>query len=194
VGVARVPISWPIIAASALGLTVAGSLWWAYFDVASIMAERALRRAQGEERARLARDAYSYLHLPMVAGIVLIALGLKKVLEYVGDERLHGLTDPLPLLPPGALYGGAALFLLSHTAFKYRTRRQVAVRRLVVALLLGALVPWAAEMPALAALGLLATAMAVMIGSEAVRYSELREQVRHEEESERHVTLRSPPG
>jgi low temperature requirement protein LtrA len=89
VGVAQVPISWPVIAASVLGLTVAGCLWWAYFDVVSIVAERLLRRAEGEERARLARDAYSYLHMPMVAGVVLVALGLKKVLEYVGDTEAH---------------------------------------------------------------------------------------------------------
>lgn len=105
VGVAGVPISWPLVAASVLGLTVAGCLWWAYFDVVSIVAERVLRRAQGEERARLARDAYSYLHLPMVAGIVLVALGLKKVLEYVGGTSLHELSEALPLLPLGALYG-----------------------------------------------------------------------------------------
>jgi low temperature requirement protein LtrA len=53
VGVAGVPISWPIVAASVLGLAVAGSLWWAYFDIVSIVAERVLRQAEGEERARL---------------------------------------------------------------------------------------------------------------------------------------------
>ncbi|MGH2681190.1 MAG: low temperature requirement protein A, partial [Actinomycetota bacterium] len=63
---AHVAISWPIIAGSSLGLALAGCLWWVYFDVVSIVAERVLRRLQGEERARLARDAYSYLHLPMV--------------------------------------------------------------------------------------------------------------------------------
>jgi low temperature requirement protein LtrA len=182
VGVAGVPISWPIVIASVLGLTVAASLWWAYFDVVSIVAERVLRRARGEERARLARDAYSYLHLPMVAGIVLLALGIEQVLEYVADgSNLHGLSDPLTVLPLGALYGGVALFLFAHSAFKYRTWHQVTVRRLVVAVLLLALIPVAAELPALAALGLQAAVMAVMIATEAVRYSEVRERIRHEE-------------
>jgi low temperature requirement protein LtrA len=181
-GVAQVPISWPIIAASVLGLTVAGCLWWAYFDVVSIVAERMLRRAEGEERARLARDAYSYLHMPMVAGVVLVALGMKKVLEYVGEAGRHDLSDPLPLLPLGALYGGTSLFLLAHSAFKYRTWHHVTGRRLVVAVLFGTLVPVAAQVPALAALGLLSGIMAVMIASEAMRYSELREQVRHEDD------------
>lgn len=181
VGVARLPISWPIIAGSVLGLTVAGSLWWAYFDVVSIVAERVLRQMQGEERARLARDAYSYLHLPMVAGIVLLALGVEQVLEHVGEASIHGLSEPLPLLPLGALYGGVALFLLAHSAFKYRTWHSVTVRRLVVAVLLVALVPLTAGLPALAALGLLAAIMVAMIASEAVRYSELRERIRHED-------------
>jgi low temperature requirement protein LtrA len=182
VGVAQVPISWPVIAASVLGLTVAASLWWAYFDVVSIVAERMLRRAEGEERARLARDAYSYLHMPMVAGVVLVALGMKKVLEFVGDATHYELSDALPLLPLGALYGGVSLYLLAQSAFKYRTWHRVTGRRLVIAVLLGALIPVVAELPALAVLGLLAAVLVAMIGSEAVRYSELREQIRHEDD------------
>ena len=182
VGVAQVPISWPVIAASVLGLTVAGCLWWAYFDVVSIVAERLLRRTEGEERARLARDAYSYLHMPMVAGVVLVALGMKKVLEYVGDTKVHELSDPLPLLPLGALFGGVSVYLLAHSAFKYRTWHKVTGRRLVVALLLGALVPLAALIPAIAALGVLAAVMVVMIATESVQFSEVREQIRHEDD------------
>jgi low temperature requirement protein LtrA len=116
----------------------------------------------------------------MVAGIVLLALGMKKVLEYVGEPSRYGLSEPLPLLPLAALYAGVALFLFAHSAFKYRTWRQVTVRRLAVAMLLLALIPLAAEVPAVAALGLLTAVMVAMIASEAVRYSELRERVRHE--------------
>ena len=181
VGVAHIPISWPIIVASVLGLAVAGCLWWAYFDVVSIVAERVLRRLEGEERARLARDAYSYLHLPMVAGIVLLALGIEQVLEHVGETRDGELAEPLAVLPVAALFGGVALFLFAHVAFKRRTWGQVSLRRLVVAVLIGALIPLGMELPALGALGLLTAVMVAMIGSEAVRYSEVREQIRHEE-------------
>jgi low temperature requirement protein LtrA len=181
VGVAHIPISWPIIAASVLGLTVAGCLWWAYFDVVSIVAERVLRRLEGEERARLARDAYSYLHLPMVAGIVLLALGIEQVLEHVGETRDGELAEHLAVLPVAALFGGVALFLFAHVAFKRRTWGQVSLRRLVVAVLIGALIPLGMELPALGALGLLTAVMVAMIASEAVRYSEVREQIRHEE-------------
>jgi low temperature requirement protein LtrA len=181
-GVVALPVSAPIIVTSVLGLTVAGCVWWAYFDVTALMAERALRRAEGEERARLARDAYSYLHLPMIAGVVLLALGLKKVLEYVGDETHHDLSEALATLPLAALFGGVALFLLSNVAFKFRTIRSVTVHRVVVAALLLALIPAAALLPALAALGLLTVVMVGLIAFEALKFAELREQVRHEED------------
>ena len=183
VGVAQLPISLPIIVASVLGLTLAGCLWWAYFDVVAIVAERALRRAQGEERARLARDSYSYLHLPMIAGILLVALGMKKVLEYVGDVSHHRLTDPLDLLPLAGLYVGVALYLLAHVAFRYRNWHHVTVRRAVAAVLLITLVPLAAELPALAALGLVTAVMVALITLEALRFAEFRERVRHEEDA-----------
>ena len=129
----------------------------------------------------MARDAYSYLHLPMVAGIVLVALGVEEVLHQVGDTSDGELSLSLPILPLTALYGGVALFLFAHVAFKYRTWRQVTVRRLAVAVLLCALIPLAKELPALVALGLVTAILVVMIASEAVRYAEVREQVRHEE-------------
>jgi low temperature requirement protein LtrA len=182
VGVAREPISWPVIGASVLGLTVAGCLWWAYFDVVAIVAERVLRDAEGEARARLARDAYSYLHLPMIAGIILSALGLKKVLEYVADTTHYQLSDPLALLPLTAMYAGVALYLLALGAFRYRLVRSVNVQRIVVAVLLLAMVPVAAAIPALAALGVVAGILVGLIAFEAVRFSEIRERVRHEEE------------
>jgi low temperature requirement protein LtrA len=181
VGVAQIAISWPIIAASVLGLALAGCLWWAYFDVVSIVAERVLRRLEGEERARLARDAYSYLHLPMVAGVALLALGIEQVLEHVGHTRDGGLAEPLDVLPLGALYGGVALFLFAHVAFKRRTWGQLSLRRVVVGVVICALIPLATQLPALAALALLTAVIVALIATEAVRYSEAREQVRHED-------------
>ena len=181
VGVAHLPISWPIIAGAVSGLTIAGCLWWAYFDVVSIVAERELRRLDGEARARMARDAYSYLHLPMVAGIALVALGIEQVLELVGDTTDGELGLGLDILPLTALYGGVALFLFAHVAFKYRTWDRVTLHRLVVAVLICASIPLAAELPALAALGVLSAVLVALIATEAIRYAEAREQVRHED-------------
>jgi len=181
-GVALLPVSWPIIGASILGLTVAACIWWAYFDVVAIVAERALRRAQGEERARLARDAYSYLHLPMIAGIILVALGMKKVMEYVGGAAGHELSDPLAWVPLCAMFGGAALNNLAYVGFRYRIWHHVFWQRVVVTIILLALIPLAAQIPALAALVLLAAVLVALIAVETVTKSEFRERVRHEDD------------
>ena len=181
-GVAHVPISAAIVAASVLGLTLAGAIWWAYFDVVSLIAERTLRRLQGEPRARLARDAYSYLHLPMIAGIVLMALGLEEVLAQVGGEHGQTLADPLATLPLVAMYSGVALFLLAHVAFTFRVERLVKVRRVVAAALLVALIPVGLELPALGSLALPVAVMVMLIVVETIRFAEARERIRHEEE------------
>jgi low temperature requirement protein LtrA len=102
-----------VVGAAVLGVVVAGALWWMYFDVVAIVAERRLlKAAEGRERNEIARDSYSYLHFPMVAGIALVAVGLKKTLGHVGD--------PLGLVPATAMLGGAALYLLAHVAFRWR--------------------------------------------------------------------------
>ena len=68
-----------VVLAAVLGVVVAATLWWVYFDVTAIVAAwRLARAAEGRERNGIARDSYSYLHFPMVAGIALIAVGLKR--------------------------------------------------------------------------------------------------------------------
>jgi low temperature requirement protein LtrA len=182
VGVAQKPISWPIIIASVLGLALSAALWWAYFDVVALVGERVLARLSGERQARLARDCYSYLHLPMVLGIVLMAVGLKKVLNYVGGEDGHTLADPLYGVPLYALYGGVVLYLLGHVGFRLRNVHTVNWQRLAVAGLLLALIPLAATLPALASLGMLTAVMVGLIGYEALRFAAVRDRVRHQEE------------
>lgn len=93
----------------------------------------------------------------------------------------HELSDPLELLPLGALYGGVALYLIAHVAFRYRNVRSLNVQRVVIAALL-ALIPLGAQMSALAALGLLAAVMIALIAFEATKFSEVRDRVRHEED------------
>lgn len=180
VGIAGLAISWPVVVAAVLGLALSAALWWVYFDVTSLIAERALADAADADRARLARDAYSYLHLPMITGVVLLALGVEKVLEYVGDSEHHDLAEPLTGMGLYALYGGVALYLLAHAAFKLRATHTLSVQRLVVAALVLALVPLAAELPALASLTLLSVVTAGLVVYETVRFSEDRERIRHE--------------
>jgi low temperature requirement protein LtrA len=178
VGVAHLPISWPIIGASVLGLVVAGAMWWAYFDVTALITERALTAAEGERQIQIARGGYTFMHLPMVAGIVLMALGLKKVLGYVGGEDGHTVADPIYGVPLAALYGGAVLYLLGHIGFKRYVAGSLNVERLVVAAVLLALIPVAAMLPALVTLAVLAVVLSALIGYETFRYAEQRRQVR----------------
>ena len=169
---ARPAIGAGVVLAAVLGVVVAAALWWAYFDVTAIVAGRFLARAsEGRERNRIARDSYSYLHFPMVAGIALIAVGIKRTLLHV--------DDPLHLVAASALLGGAALFLLAQVAFRLRTMHTLGLRRLVCAVALLALVPLAAAMPSLGALGLLAGLLSALIAYEALRYADVRERVRH---------------
>jgi low temperature requirement protein LtrA len=180
VGIGGLPIGWPVVLAAVVGLALAAAMWWTYFDVTAILAERALAREPEADRARLARDAYSYLHLPMVAGVALVALGLKEVLQGVGDRAGDVLGDPLTGIGLYALYGGLALFVLSHVAFKLRTTGTLTRHRVLVAAAVVVLVPLAARMSALAALGLLAAVAAGMVAFETVRFGEERDRIRHE--------------
>jgi low temperature requirement protein LtrA len=80
VGARGLPLDAGVIGAALLGITVVACLWWSYFDWVIYVAQSRLAEVTGSARAALARDAYSYLHLPMVAGIVLFAFGLKTTL------------------------------------------------------------------------------------------------------------------
>jgi low temperature requirement protein LtrA len=178
VGVSAQPVSVPVIVASVLGFLVAVNLWWLYFDVVARVAEHVLAKAQGAERSRLARDSYTYLHIPIVLSIVFIALGLKKVLEYVSDGTEHQLTDPLTGVPLVALYAGVSIHLLGHVGFRKRNVGTWNPHRTVVAVLLLVLIPVAWRVPALAALAIVAGLLSALAGYELIRFRAARDKVR----------------
>src|SRR5436190_3319606 len=91
VGAAGLPLDAGVLTAAILGVTVSACLWWAYFDWAVYVSQARLNALTGPPRAAYARDVYSYLHLPMVGGIVLFAFGLKTTIAHVGD--------PLDIVP-----------------------------------------------------------------------------------------------
>ena len=162
-----------VVVGAVLGIAVAAALWWLYFDVVALVAERRLTKAAaGRERNEIARDSFSYLHFPMVAGIVLLALGMKKTLGHV--------EDPLKAVPAVAMLGGTALYLLAHVAFRWRNVHRFSTPRALVAVLLVVLIPLGLELPALATLAIVAAALAVLIAYEASRFAELRERLRHQ--------------
>ena len=179
VGVTDLPISWPILVASVLGLTVSGALWWIYFDATVLYGEQALAAEPAETRPKLARDAYTFLHFPMVAGIVLLALGLKKVLEYVGDTEHHHLDDPLKGIGLYALFFGVVIYLLGHVCFKWRTTRHLGMSRLVTAGLATVVVLALGKVPALGQLAVLTALLTGLVAFESVRYARERDELRH---------------
>ena len=158
------------IGAAVAGMVIAAALWWIYFDVVAVIGERRLRQAQGLDRARMARDSYSYLHLPMIAGIVLLAMGVKKTLAH---------TDiPLETVPAVALSGGVALYLLAHVAIRLRNIHTVAGYRLLTVAVLVALIPIATEVDALCSIVAVAVVVTALVTFDTVRYGEARRRVR----------------
>jgi low temperature requirement protein LtrA len=170
------------IAAAILGVAVAACLWWAYFDIVALVAERRLTEASPKEQGPLARDSYSYLHFPMIAGIVLVALGMKKTLTAV--------DEPLKDIGAVALCGGAALYLLGHIAFRLRNVGTLNRHRAVATVLLLALIPLAMEVDAIVALTAVTAVLVALIAYEAIRFREARERVR----SNPHMSLEEMRG
>jgi low temperature requirement protein LtrA len=171
VGAGGLELDAGLITAALLGIAIAGAMWWAYFDLVALVAERRLRTAPRDEQVRIARDSFTYLHLPMVAGIVVFALGVKKTLAHVDHE--------LDTVPAVALCGGAALYFLALSAFKRRNIGSFNHPRLVAASALVVLAPIATAIPALLALGLVAAISVALVSYEFVAYAEARDRIRH---------------
>jgi low temperature requirement protein LtrA len=160
--------------AAVVGIGLAAAMWWLYFDVVALVAARRLARAAaGRVQNEMARDSYSYLHFPMIAGIVLVALGMKKTL---GDVE-----DPLKTVPAFALLGGLAAYLIAHVSFRYRHVHTINTRRAALAVLLVAFLPAAIEIPALATVAVVTAVLWLLIVIETRSYGEARDRVRHEE-------------
>ena len=181
IGAAGIPLTAGIVATAILGIVIIAALWWAYFDVYAVGAQQRLSATHGVERAQLARDYYSYLHMPMIAGVVLFALGLKKTVEHV--------DDPLATVPAVALCGGLSLYFLTHVALRIRlvrtTRRTTTDRpgwigpgRLVTGIAMLAVLPAALELRALTALALVTAICCALIAYDVIHYREDRSRVR----------------
>ena len=165
-------LTWGIAAAAALGIGVVAALWWTYFDIVALVSARRLIRApEGKVRNELARDSYSYIHFLLVAGVILLALGLKKGIGHP--------TEALDDVPAFALVAGVATYLLGLVAFRYRHIHTVNRQRLGLAILLFALFPVATALSALVMLVALNVLLWAMIAYETRGYGEGRDEVRH---------------
>lgn len=162
VGVANEPISLPILGGVVLAVLISVALWWAYFSRLEHPAEEALVTRSGGDQARVASAGYTYLHLAIVAGIVLAALGLEEATAHVADSSAFGLFGA------AALAGGVSLYLAGTGFFARRVIGEWRVTRFVGATVLLAAVPLLALVPPIAALALVAGALVTLLGVERV--------------------------
>jgi low temperature requirement protein LtrA len=142
----------------AFGLAFLGTaaLWWLYFNYVARIAGRRLELA--DDRVLLARDAYTYLHVVLVAGVVLTAVGDELVIAHP--------TDELPSGEVAAVAGGPALYLLAHALFRWRMTGSPAWKRLAGALACIAVGGVGPFVPALVLAALLALVLVAVIASE----------------------------
>jgi low temperature requirement protein LtrA len=173
VGAAQLPISSTLILGSVLGIILSVCLWWLYFDAVAMAAEHVLTDTPVADRARLAVEAYTYGHFPIVAGVITTAVGVESVLAHAQESK--GLGD----FGATMLFGGLALYLIGHVLFKRRMHGEVnryrvgaAVVLAIGALLGGGLAPLAALATAVVVVGMLVLA-------ENVLYAEQRDAIRH---------------
>jgi low temperature requirement protein LtrA len=160
------------IVAAIAAIALAAALWWSYFDVVAIVAERKLREAMGVERNRLARDSWGVLHGLLIAGIVLIALGIKKTLGAV--------EEPLETAPAVALCAGVSIYFLGHVAIRLRSVGTFNRQRTLMAALALALIPFADSVDALAALLTVTAVVVALVAYEAFGLREARARIRAE--------------
>jgi low temperature requirement protein LtrA len=156
------------LGAFALAFLGTAALWWLYFNYAAGMAARRLELA--ENRTRLARDAYTYLHVVMVAGIIVWAVGDELVIAHPSDE--------LPGEQVAAVVAGPALYLLAQALFRLRMAGTVSRKRFGGALACVAVGAVGAFAPAIVVEALVVAVLVGVIASEQV--AEARRRARGE--------------
>lgn len=172
VGASELPVSVPVLAGAAAGICLSIGLWWLYFDVTAVAAEHRFAALRGSARSSAAVVAYTYLHLPLVAGIILTALGVEDSLAHVEEGKSLGRVGAF------ALFGGPALYLLGSVAFWRRMGGGWKKWRLGAVVLLLILLAAAPPLSPLAALLLITILVAALVAVESLLYREVRVHVR----------------
>ncbi len=162
------------IVAAVLGFAVAASFWLAYFDFFTIRAQQLLADRSGLQQIALARDTYTYLHLPMVVGIVLFAFAVKTTLGDVHAE--------LSIVPALALCGGPALYLFAYVGLRFRVSGSIRGGRFIAAIACAALVPAALAVEAIVALGLVTAVWVALHAYELIWWRAARAELRAQRE------------
>jgi low temperature requirement protein LtrA len=152
VGAAQKPVSAPIVVAAGLAVAVAVGVWLLYFLDLAVQLEHRFGALEGRERARAARDVFTYLHLPIVAGIVIGALGIEQAVAHLEDGYLG-------TLGAWSLCGGLAMSVVAMAAASRRLGGRWSVWRLGLAAVLVAMAPLLADAQPWLALAVVATAL-----------------------------------
>lgn len=162
VGVADRPLTWPVVTGGVLAVTIAVALWWQYFHRRFEQLEHALEARHGHDRSRLATEVFTYLHLPLIAGIILTALGIEQAMAHLSDDHLGTLGG-------WALGGGLAVTLVASSLTVVRAGGAIsAVRWAGAGVLLASGAPLAALPP------LWALAVATLLVAALCAHDELR--------------------
>jgi low temperature requirement protein LtrA len=159
------------------GFAIAVCLWWLYFDVVAKVGERVLQRSSGVDRARLARDSYTYVHFLFVVGIVFVALGLVVLIQDDGH------------LDAGryALYGGIVCYFTAHFLFRRRNVGGLNGPRAVATVVLLAAIPAVGGLSPLGQIAVPAVLLTALVVVEVWSFRDAREAVRHGHDLEQAV-------
>ena len=123
VGVGHHHLGTELVTIVALGLLITAAMWWTYFDRFASIAEQSLRSHRDPVIA--AADGYSYIHLVIVAGIIIFSAGVRLVVPAPGVAPSDGVRL--------ALCGGVAIYIVGHLAFGLRMTGMLGYPKLIIA-------------------------------------------------------------
>jgi low temperature requirement protein LtrA len=146
-GVARLPLGASVLVGSGFGIGIGIALWWMYFHQLAAKTEQSVGQRSGVERTGIATDVYTYLHMSLIAGIVIAALGIETTMSHVAGFASPGLFSAF------ALASGVALYLAGTGFVWLRVSGEWSLPRFAAAVLLLALIPVLAVTQALVSLG-----------------------------------------
>jgi low temperature requirement protein LtrA len=188
VGASDHPVRAPLVAGAVFGVLISVALWWLHFRVLAPGVEEQLQRHQDPDRVKLARDGYTFLHFPVIAGIVVAALGVEDAMAHVGELK------PLGTFSAGALLSGLSLYLLGHVVVWRRATGQWHLHRAGMAVAFLALWPAVAAVPPLLALGAAAAMLGALVALELTRAAwALQEMAVHEVDVEARMSAELEP-
>ncbi|MGB2569494.1 low temperature requirement protein A [Micromonospora citrea] len=171
------PPSWPAVVAAVLGIFFTAALWWAHYDVVGPAARIALHATLGRARVAMARDAYAYCYLPMIAGIILFALGAEGIVHDVTNPAVP-VTEPAQGIHAPVLFVGVILYLVGNMLFQLRTLHTLSWSRVGAVLLLAAAIPVSEHLPGLATLSVLTAICVGLVAVEVITMNDARQALR----------------